>query len=69
MPTSRTYQVPAVHCGHCKASIESSVGALEDVESVNVDLDTRKVAVVGDASDESIRAAIDEAGYEVAGVS
>ena len=66
---SRTYSVPDISCGHCKASIEGEVGKLSDVSSVNVDVDARTVTVDGDASDEAIKAAIDEAGYEVAGVS
>ncbi|MBW3659995.1 MAG: copper ion binding protein [Actinobacteria bacterium] len=64
---SRTYSVPEISCGHCKASIEGEVGKLDDVSSVNVDIDRKTVTVEGDASDEAIKAAIDEAGYEVAG--
>jgi len=59
-----TYHVPGISCGHCKASIESEVGALADVESVVVDVATKQVAVVGTASDAVVRAAIVEAGYE-----
>jgi copper chaperone len=59
-----TYHVPAISCGHCKAAIEGEVGALDGVESVVVDIASRSVAVVGTASDEAVRAAIVEAGYE-----
>jgi copper chaperone CopZ len=59
------YHVPAITCGHCKDAIETEVGALDGVESVVVDIDTREVAVVGTASDAAMRAAIVEAGYEV----
>ena len=59
-----TYTVPGISCGHCKSAIESEVGALDGVESVVVDIDTKQVAVVGSASDDAIRAAIVEAGYE-----
>ena len=59
-----TYRVPAISCGHCKAAIEGEVGALDGVESVVVDIASRSVAVVGTASDEAVRAAIVEAGYE-----
>ena len=37
------------------------------VDAVHVDVDHRTVAVTGEASDDALRAAIDEAGYEVAG--
>ena len=59
-----TYSVPGISCGHCKSAIEAEVGALDGVESVVVDIDTKQVAVVGSASDDAIRAAIVEAGYE-----
>jgi copper chaperone len=64
--TTRTYSVPAISCGHCKAAIEGEVGRLAGVERVVVDVDSRSVEVTGDAADTAIRAAIDEAGYEAA---
>jgi copper chaperone len=59
-----TYTVPGISCGHCKSAIETEVGALDGIESVVVDIDAKRVAVVGSASDEAVRAAIVEAGYE-----
>lgn len=67
--TTLTYDVPAISCGHCKAAIEGEVGQLADVARVEVDIDSRTVTVEGTASDDAIRAAIDEAGYEVADAS
>lgn len=62
-----TYSVPGVSCGHCKAAITEEVSALPGVEAVEVDLETKIVAVTGDPLDaQAIIAAIDEAGYEVA---
>ena len=58
-----TYHVPGITCGHCRSAIETEVGALEGVESVAVDIDTKQVVVVGSAGDDAIRAAIVEAGY------
>ena len=66
MPTTRSYQVPDISCGHCKTAIEAEVGALAQVDDVAVDIDTRTVTVTGDADDTAIHAAIEEAGYEVA---
>lgn len=63
---TRTYSVPGISCGHCKSAIEGEVGQLDGVQTVNVDVDSKTVAVEGDATDEAIAAAIDEAGYEVA---
>ncbi|HEY6530884.1 MAG TPA: heavy-metal-associated domain-containing protein [Acidimicrobiales bacterium] len=66
--TLRTYSVPGISCTHCRDAIESEVAVVTGVEEVYVDVDHRTVAVTGDATDDDLRAAIDEAGYEVAGV-
>ena len=65
---TRIYDVPAISCGHCKMAIEGEVGQVAGVESVVVDIDAKQVTVEGPAPDDAVRAAIDEAGYEVAGV-
>ena len=64
-PVERTYSVPGISCGHCKAAIETEVGAVDGVTLVEVDVDARSVRVLGEATDDAIVAAIDEAGYEV----
>lgn len=63
---TRTYSVPGVSCGHCQAAIEGEVGKLVGISSVRVDLDTKTVTVEGDAPEDDVIAAIDEAGYDVA---
>jgi copper ion binding protein len=62
----RVYDVPAISCDHCKRAIEGEVGQVPGVERVEVDVDAKTVTVDGPAADDAIRAAIDEAGYEVA---
>lgn len=62
--------VPEVHCGHCVSSIEGSVGALDGVETVKVDLGAKSVTVLFDESRvglDSITAAIEEQGYDIGG--
>ena len=62
-----TYTVPGVHCGHCRTAITEEVAALAGVESVEVDLEAKRVTVAGESLDDAaIREAIDEAGYEAA---
>jgi copper chaperone len=62
-----SYSVPGVSCGHCRAAITSEVEKVAGVSSVDVDLDTKRVAVAGaELDDAAVRAAIDEAGYDVA---
>jgi copper chaperone CopZ len=62
---TRVYRVPGISCDHCKHAIETEVGKLPDVDQVAVDIELRSVTVVGEAADDDIRAAIDEAGYDV----
>lgn len=59
------YTVPGMHCGHCEAAVKEEVSAVSGVETVEVDLEAKRVAVTGTALDDgAIRAAIEEAGYE-----
>lgn len=66
--TVRTYTVPGISCGHCRAAIESELTPLSGVESVVVDIDSKVVTVTGEVTADAVRAAIDEAGYEVTAV-
>ena len=64
-----TYNVPGISCEHCRTAISNEVGALEGVDTVAVDLDRKLVAVRGHSLVAAqLRAAIDEAGYDVEGV-
>ena len=61
-----TYGVPGVSCEHCRAAITAEVTLVPGVASVEVDLEQKRVVVGGaHVSDDAVRAAIDEAGYEV----
>jgi copper chaperone CopZ len=65
MTDSLVYSVPGLHCVHCERAVKDELGAVAGVESVDVDLETKLVAVSGrDLDDTALRAAIDEAGYE-----
>ena len=60
-----TYSVPSVSCGHCQTAITAEVTAIDGVETIDVDLDTKLVRSSGEnLDDRALRAAIDEAGYE-----
>jgi copper chaperone CopZ len=61
-----TYSVPGMSCGHCRTAITAEVTAVPGVETVEVDLDTKLVAIGGERLDDAaLVAAIDEAGYDV----
>ncbi len=63
-----TLTVPGMTCGHCEAAVKGEVGKVAGVTGVDVDLGTKLVTVSGEALDRAaLVAAIDEAGFEVAG--
>jgi copper chaperone len=67
MSDTKTYSVPGIHCGHCAAAIRDEVSSVVGVEAVDVDLEAKVVTIRGEAlSDEALREAIEEAGYEAA---
>jgi len=68
--TTVTYNVPAIHCGHCAHTIESEVGELHGVESVKVEETTKKVTVTFDtpADETKIKALLAEINYPAEGL-
>lgn len=67
MSDTKTYAVPGIHCGHCAAAIKQEVSSVEGVDAVDVDLDAKLVTIRGERlSNEALRDAIEEAGYEAA---
>ncbi len=71
-PLSTTYRVDGMTCAHCVQSVTDELSALPGVKDVSVELNagqTSEVTVVSDdpLDTESVRAAIDEAGYSLAG--
>ncbi|MDT6983467.1 heavy-metal-associated domain-containing protein [Streptomyces lusitanus] len=64
---TRKYLVTGMSCGHCAASITEEISQVPGVTGVDVDVAAGSVAVDGtDLDDTRLRAAIVEAGYEVA---
>jgi copper chaperone len=64
---ARQYTVEGMTCGHCVASVREEVAEVAGVRSVDVDLASGRMVVRGNAfSDDAVRAAVEEAGYDVA---
>jgi copper ion binding protein len=68
-PYTATYTVSGMTCGHCVSSVTEEVGELPGVTDVAVELETGRVTVTADApvGAEQVRAAVEEAGYSLAG--
>ena len=69
--TTTTYDVTGMTCEHCVRAVTAEVTSLEGVQDVAVDVITGKVTVTSDTPLDlvAVRAAIDEAGYELTGPS
>ena len=67
MSTS-TYTVVGMTCGHCVNSVTEEVTQVPGVTAVDVDLASGGLTVTSDADidDAAVRAAVEEAGYEIA---
>lgn len=68
MSATTTYTVSGMTCGHCVASVTEEVQEIPGVEDVKVELDSGAVTVTSEAplTEESVRAAVEEAGYQLA---
>ncbi|MBA3742035.1 heavy-metal-associated domain-containing protein [Sporichthya sp.] len=64
--STATYTVTGMTCGHCVAAVTEEVTELPGVMDVQVELETGRLTVSGDATAAEVRAAVEEAGYELA---
>lgn len=66
---STQYTVKGMTCGHCVSSVGTEVGRIDGVTGVDVDLASGVITVTSTTAidDAAVRAAVDEAGYEVVG--
>ncbi|MEV4341716.1 heavy-metal-associated domain-containing protein [Streptomyces sp. NPDC049590] len=63
------YKVTGMSCGHCEGSVSEELSRIPGVSSVKAVASSGEVTVVSAAplDEETVRAAVDEAGYELAG--
>ncbi|MET9802803.1 heavy-metal-associated domain-containing protein [Streptomyces sp. NPDC006368] len=63
------YRVTGMTCGHCEGAVSGEISEIPGVTSVTAVAATGRVTVVSEtALDEAaVRAAVDEAGYELVG--
>ncbi|BBH65922.1 heavy metal transport/detoxification protein [Actinoplanes sp. OR16] len=68
MAVTSTYQVTGMTCSHCVQAVTKEISALPGVADVQVDLASGGVTVTSETplTDDAVREAVDEAGYELA---
>ena len=66
---TRTFLVEGMTCSHCVGSVTDQLNQIPGVTSVEVDLSSGQVTVESDGTVDAaaVTAAVQEAGYEVAG--
>ena len=67
MAKQQIYTVTGMTCGHCVRAVTEEVEQVAGVTGVDVDLESGRIVVSADSpvDDAAIRAAVDEAGYEL----
>ena len=67
--STTSYTVVGMTCGHCVNAVTEEVGDVPGVTAVDVDLASGGLTVTSTepVDDDAVRAAVEEAGYSVAG--
>lgn len=66
---TKTMKIKGMMCMHCAGRVEKALNALDGV-SATVDLEGKKAVVTAEpgVTDEALKAAVTNAGYEVIGI-
>lgn len=64
------YEVKGMTCGHCEGAVSEEISGIEGVSSVKAEASTGRVTVTSRTplTEDAVRAAVDEAGYELVGL-
>ncbi len=66
-PDTAVYRVEGMHCSHCEAAVCRAVEDLPGVESARASASGNRLTIKGPATEESVRAAVEKAGYTFKG--
>ena len=66
-PDTTVYIVEGMSCSHCEAAVVRAVESIPGVESAQASASGRRLTVKGTVSEESLRAAVEKAGYTFKG--
>ena len=66
---TKTIQIEGMSCSHCSGRVEKALNSIDGV-SATVDLEGKKanVQITGNISDAALKAAVEDAGYEVVSI-
>ena len=64
--TELSYTVKGMTCNSCKLNVTQEVEQVQGVSEIEVEIETGRLTVRGEGvSDDAVKAAVGEAGYEV----
>jgi len=58
-----TYSIPDMSCGHCKATVEKTILALDPQATLSFNMPARTVDVQTQSEQSTVKAALTDAGY------
>jgi copper chaperone CopZ len=66
---TEVYEVKGMTCGHCEGAVSEEISGIAGVISAKAEAATGRVTVTSTAplAEDAVRAAVDEAGYELVG--
>jgi copper chaperone len=59
--------IDGMNCGHCVKSVTNAVQSINPDAQVDIDLETKEVAIVGNISLQAVIEAISDAGFDYVG--
>jgi len=67
---TKTLRIEGMSCMHCVGAVTKALGAINGVNDVKVDLEskTATVEMSGTITDDILRAAVEDAGYGLVGI-
>lgn len=67
---TKVMTIEGMMCGHCTGRVQKALEAVEGVSSaaMNLEAKTATLELTGEVSDETLTAAVTEAGYQVTGI-
>lgn len=66
---TKTIAIEGMHCQHCVAAVNDALAAVAGVTSVKVSLEKNNAVVEGEGlNDAALKAAVEDTGFDVAGI-
>ena len=64
---STNFSVPEISCDHCKSTIVNTLSDVENIESVDVDVQTKNVTLLSseEINLDLVKSLLDEQGYSI----